>query len=177
MSDNDDIIRLIDQAFHEGEVDWIEAERSSSGHDRRELLRSLSEIWRISEFNRRRIMDADPAAASSAPGAATSSAPAPSTSSAPAAARPAEPTRPLPRRWGDLEIVRERPLIRATNVLHLNEPKRLWTWVADVFAVALAVLALTGIFILKGRTGITRRGAWLTAAGVAVPVVFLLLYT
>jgi len=74
------------------------------------------------------------------------------------------------------ESVRARPVLRAANFLHLNEPKKLWTWMADVYAVALALLAITGLFVLKGKKGITGRGAWLTGAGVLVPMAFLLLY-
>lgn len=75
-----------------------------------------------------------------------------------------------------LEETRERPGLRQANFLHLNQPKKLWTWMADLYAVALLVLAVTGLFVLRGRNGITGRGAWLTAAGVAIPAVFLLLY-
>jgi hypothetical protein len=75
-----------------------------------------------------------------------------------------------------LERVRERTGLRQANALHLNLPKRWWTWVADLYALALIVLALTGLLVLRGRNGITGRGAWLTALGVAVPAAFLLLY-
>lgn len=75
-----------------------------------------------------------------------------------------------------LEAVRDRRGLRQVNFLHLNHPKRLWTWMADAYALALALLAVTGLFVLRGRNGITGRGAWLTAIGVAVPALFLLLY-
>lgn len=75
-----------------------------------------------------------------------------------------------------LEEVRERTGLRQANFLHLNHPKKLWTYMADVYAIALALLAVTGLFVLRGRNGITGRGAWLTAAGVALPALFLLLY-
>jgi len=75
-----------------------------------------------------------------------------------------------------VEMVRERPVLGAFNFLHLNHAKKLWTWVADIYAVALGLLAITGLFVLKGKKGITGRGAWLTAAGVVVPVLFLWLY-
>lgn len=74
------------------------------------------------------------------------------------------------------EEVRTRPLLRAANFLHLNEPRGLWTWMADLYAIALGLLAITGLFVLKGKKGITGRGAWLTGAGVLIPIVFLLLY-
>lgn len=49
-------------------------------------------------------------------------------------------------------------------------------WFSDFFCVALMGLAIGGLFIMKGRNGITNRGAWLTAAGIIVPIVFLIIY-
>jgi hypothetical protein len=74
------------------------------------------------------------------------------------------------------EMVRDRRILREANFLHLNHPKKLWTYFADAYAVALALLAVTGVFVLKGKKGITGRGAWLTGAGIVIPVVFLWLY-
>lgn len=59
------------------------------------------------------------------------------------------------------------------NVLHLNNLEGLWTWVADVFAASLIVLALTGLFMIKGKRGLWGRGKWFVAAGLAVPVAFI----
>jgi len=75
-----------------------------------------------------------------------------------------------------VEAVRPRPILRQANFLHLNHAKRLWTWMADLYAIALGLLAITGLFVLKGRKGITGRGAWLTGAGVVLPFLFLWLY-
>lgn len=74
------------------------------------------------------------------------------------------------------EFVTPRTGLHEANQLHLNHQKRLWTWVADAFAVALIVLAVTGMFLIKGKKGITGRGAWLTAVGIALPLFFLWLY-
>lgn len=74
------------------------------------------------------------------------------------------------------ERVKSRTGIRETNFLHLNAPKKVWTYVADVFAVALAFMAISGLFLIKGKNGIKGRGAWLTAAGILIPLLFLLLY-
>lgn len=73
------------------------------------------------------------------------------------------------------ENLQRRPLFFQVNFLHYN-PGKLWMWFSDFFCVALMVLAIGGLFILKGKNGITRRGAWLTAAGIIVPVVFLMIY-
>jgi uncharacterized protein len=74
------------------------------------------------------------------------------------------------------EKIKSRAVIRQSNFLHLNAPKRAWTYVADLFAVSLAFLAISGLFLIKGKKGITGRGAWLTALGVLIPIIFWLLY-
>lgn len=74
------------------------------------------------------------------------------------------------------EKVKSRAVFRETNFLHLNAPKKVWTYVADVFAVALIFLAISGLFMIKGKKGITGRGAWLTALGVLIPLLFYLIY-
>jgi hypothetical protein len=75
-----------------------------------------------------------------------------------------------------LERVKSRTLLREANFLHLNHAKKLWTYMADLYAIALGLLAITGLFVLKGKKGITGRGAWLTGMGLLVPVVFLWVY-
>ena len=70
----------------------------------------------------------------------------------------------------------KRPFLFQVNFLHLNHPKKLWTWFADLYAVCLGLLALTGLFVLRGKKGITGRGAWLTVVGFILPLFFLWLY-
>jgi len=77
---------------------------------------------------------------------------------------------------GKLKRVRTRPFIFESNVLHLNHLKGVWTWVADAFAVLLLGLAATGLFMLKGRTGLMARGKWFVAAGLLLPAGFLVMY-
>ncbi|MGL1930925.1 MAG: PepSY-associated TM helix domain-containing protein [Desulfotalea sp.] len=70
----------------------------------------------------------------------------------------------------------KRPFLYQANFLHLNHAKKLWTWVADIFGVALVLLAITGLFVLRGKKGIKGRGAVLTVLGMAIPLLFLVLY-
>ena len=70
---------------------------------------------------------------------------------------------------------RERPVLRDANYLHLNEPKGAWTWLADVYGVLLGTLAITGLFVLRGRTGLAGRGKWLAMAGLLPAIAFLLM--
>ncbi len=73
------------------------------------------------------------------------------------------------------ENLKKRPVFYEVNFLHYN-PGKLWVWFSDAFCIALMTMAISGLFILKGRNGITRRGAWLTGAGIIIPVVFLIMY-
>lgn len=75
-----------------------------------------------------------------------------------------------------IETTRERRVLYEMNQLHLNAPKEWWTYIADLFALSLIVVAITGLFVLKGKNGITGRGAWLTTLGVLVPVVYWIYY-
>ncbi len=74
-----------------------------------------------------------------------------------------------------VEKIRRRPVFHLVNYLHYN-PGKWWTWVSDIFAGSLILIAITGLFILKGKNGITRRGAVLTILGVLIPLSFLLLF-
>lgn len=75
-----------------------------------------------------------------------------------------------------IEKLRRRPVFHEFNWLHYNHAKRLYKWFADIYGVALILLAITGLFMLKGKNGITGRGAWLTAIGIIIPVVFYIMY-
>jgi len=71
-----------------------------------------------------------------------------------------------------IERPRDRPLLRDMNFLHLNHPKGVWTFVADLYGGLLLLLAVSGLFMLKGRLGLAGRGKWFVGAGLLVPVVF-----
>lgn len=73
------------------------------------------------------------------------------------------------------EHARRRFAFFEVNYLHLNHGKGFWTWFADLYAVGLLVLACTGIFIINGRKGLGGRGRWLLAAGLAIPLAYLLI--
>ena len=74
------------------------------------------------------------------------------------------------------ESLRKRPLLYQANFLHYNNPKKIWTWISDFFALSLIILAISGLFILRGKNGIKGRGAWLTFAGLALPLIFMFVY-
>ncbi len=72
-------------------------------------------------------------------------------------------------------VRKPRPFFRQINFLHLNEPAGAWTWIADIYAVALLFLGLSGIFLVKGKYGLRGRGGLLLGAGIVIPIVALVL--
>jgi len=75
-----------------------------------------------------------------------------------------------------LEKKTTRYVIKEFNLLHYNNLKRYYTWFSDLYAAGLIILAITGLFVLRGKNGIIGRGAWLTAIGILIPALFLLIY-
>jgi hypothetical protein len=67
---------------------------------------------------------------------------------------------------------RPRLLLRVANWLHLNRGKKAWTWIADGYAGALLLLAVTGMVMLPGRKGLLGRGGIFVLLGIAIPVAY-----
>ncbi|MCU0460590.1 MAG: PepSY-associated TM helix domain-containing protein [Bacteroidales bacterium] len=76
---------------------------------------------------------------------------------------------------GIVEKISKRPLFFQINFLHYN-PGKWWKWFSDIFCISLIVVTITGLFIIKGKNGITRRGAILTIIGIILPLIFLFIY-
>ena len=73
------------------------------------------------------------------------------------------------------EKTSRRPVFYEMNYLHYN-PQNWWTWFSDIYAIGLIIIAVTGLFIIRGRKGITGRGAWLTVIGILIPIIFLIFF-
>ncbi|RLD47714.1 MAG: hypothetical protein DRI88_05465 [Bacteroidetes bacterium] len=76
---------------------------------------------------------------------------------------------------GIIEKTKRRRVFREVNYLHYN-PIKYWTWYSDIYAGALILLAVTGILIPRGEKGITKRGLWLVALSVVIPLIYLFIY-
>lgn len=74
---------------------------------------------------------------------------------------------------GMLEILKKRPIFYQANYLHYN-PQYWWTWFSDIFSACLIIISISGLLIIRGKNGITGRGAWLTGIGILIPILFLI---
>jgi hypothetical protein len=68
-----------------------------------------------------------------------------------------------------------RAFIGVANWLHKARGKKAWKYIADAYALFLLYLAISGIFMIKGKLGFKWRGAALISAGVAVPILYVAL--
>jgi len=76
----------------------------------------------------------------------------------------------------ELELLKKRPFLFQINKIHLAQTGRLWIWISDAMAIFMLFVAISGLFLLKGKYGITGRGLWLTALGVIIPLAIILFY-
>lgn len=77
---------------------------------------------------------------------------------------------------GIIEKIKKRPVFKDINFLHYNNPKKFWTFYADLFAAFMIVIAISGLIIVRGKNGFKRRGVWFVLAGFIVPVLILILF-
>ncbi len=82
----------------------------------------------------------------------------------------------IDRSSGEVQIeeLRRRPVLHLFNRLHRN-PGRWWTWFSDIFCIGLLIVSISGIILLPGKNGITRRGGILTAAGILLPTLLVII--
>ena len=73
-----------------------------------------------------------------------------------------------------VERLTRRPVWSALTKLHYN-PGSWWTAFADIFGGGLILITLTGLVIVKGPKGLRGRGGVELAAGILLPLLFLLI--
>ena len=76
----------------------------------------------------------------------------------------------------DVYDVGQKPrfFLRTANWLHLNRGKAAWTYISDAYAIVLLFLAFSGMLMVRGKKGLLGRGGIFLLAGIAVPVVYLI---
>ena len=74
---------------------------------------------------------------------------------------------------GRAEFLKKRYVLYHANYLHYN-PSYWWMWFSDIFAGSLIFLAITSLFMIRGKKGVWGRGGIYVAAGIIIPILFLI---
>ena len=74
---------------------------------------------------------------------------------------------------GRAEFLRKRAVFYQVNFLHYN-PHNWWKWFSDIYAGGLIFLALTSLFMVRGKKGVWGRGGIYTLIGIIIPLLFLI---
>lgn len=75
---------------------------------------------------------------------------------------------------GKIETYRITPLLGQMTQLH-QDTSKWWIYYSDVFGLAMCTLAVTGMFIERGKNSFQKRGWWLALLGLIFPLIFLFL--
>ena len=75
---------------------------------------------------------------------------------------------------GEIDYVRTIPVLGQMTILHKSTSKW-WIWFSDIFGIAMLTIAITGMFISKGKYSFKKRGWKLTLIGLIFPFIFLFL--
>lgn len=70
------------------------------------------------------------------------------------------------------EIYQKKPIVYFINKLHYNQ-KKYWTAIADIFAGAMIFFALSGLFMVRGKNSILKRGKWYLITGILLVVLYI----
>lgn len=68
------------------------------------------------------------------------------------------------------------PILTQMTDMHYN-PNKLWTWISDIFVICLIIVALSGLFIIKGKKGIKGIGGIEIAIGIIIPIILYIITT
>lgn len=75
---------------------------------------------------------------------------------------------------GKIGEYRQTPLLGQMTELHVTT-NNWWIYYSDIFGLAMLTIAITGMFITKGKMSFKKRGWKLAVAGILFPLIFLFL--
>lgn len=87
----------------------------------------------------------------------------------------AEATIKLATGKGEVNVYRKRPVLAQMTMLHKNNGNLWWIWYSDIFSLGLIIIAVTGMFLMKGKNSFKGRGWKFALAGLVIPVIMLVL--
>jgi len=75
---------------------------------------------------------------------------------------------------GEIDYVKTIPVLGQMTILHKSTSKW-WIWFSDIFGISMLIIAITGMFISKGKYSFKKRGWIITLIGLIFPFIFLFL--
>lgn len=75
---------------------------------------------------------------------------------------------------GTIETYKTRPILGQMTQLH-QDTSNWWIYYSDIFGLAMATIAITGMFIQKGKYSFRKHGWKLALLGIIFPLIFLFL--
>ncbi|EAY32088.1 PepSY-associated TM helix domain-containing protein [Microscilla marina] len=75
---------------------------------------------------------------------------------------------------GQLNMFKKKVVLAEMTKLHQTLNKN-WVWYSDIFGIAMLTIAITGMFITRGKKSFRKRGYLLAIAGIIFPLIFLFL--
>ena len=74
---------------------------------------------------------------------------------------------------GKIGEFRQTPLLGQMTELHVTT-NNWWIYYSDIFGIAMLTIAITGMFVNKGKTSFRKRGWKLAVVGILFPLLFIL---
>lgn len=75
---------------------------------------------------------------------------------------------------GEINHWKKRPVLAQLTFLHKFNGNLSWMLYSDIFAVAMIIIAMTGMFLMKGRNSFRKRGWIFALAGIIIPILALI---
>jgi hypothetical protein len=75
----------------------------------------------------------------------------------------------------DINVWHKKPVLGQLVFLHKFNGKEWWTWYSDIFAIGLIIIAMSGMFLMRGKNSFRKRGWVLAILGMAVPLITMIL--
>ncbi|MBS1591813.1 MAG: PepSY-associated TM helix domain-containing protein [Bacteroidetes bacterium] len=77
---------------------------------------------------------------------------------------------------GEINMWKKKPVLAQMVFLHKFNNNNWWLLYSDIFAGALIFIAVSGLFLMKGKYSFRKRGWWLMFAGLIVPTIMLAMF-
>ncbi len=77
----------------------------------------------------------------------------------------------------EINLWKQTPVVAQLYFIHMSFRDDNWfKWYSDIFALGLLTIAITGMFLVRGKNSFRKRGWWLALAGLIAPILAVILF-